>query len=463
MIPPWSYRRFGVMGTDWMIKMKVGTKLLLSYFLLILSLFFITSLSFHFISQQYLIHETKAKLQKEVKVMSGFLSKEAFSNEFVQRKLSDHKALSVSKQLLSSKIIIWNAQLGIIYTDLNDASLQQFLQERNGEKFVSKTAIIKSKNGRRKGYVTLIARLDELQVINSLMRKSQLISLAISALIAVFLGFLFEKSITKPIRLLSNHMRNYSVREESKGITLHTKDEIGELANSFNTLSRKLKQYDANQKQFFQNASHELKTPLMAIQGNAEGILDGVVTGKDIHNSLRVIVSESQRLKQIVEGITYLAKLESVEDTFVFTDELLDDIIHEAVQSVAVLAEQRGINIVLENAIVETVVRLDQEKMKRAFINLLGNAIHFAKSTIIVKSYRINQQVVIEVQDDGTGLSPGEENKVFQRFYSGEAGGSGIGLAITKAIIEGHNGTITAMNGQPTGAVFRIALVTGTM
>jgi signal transduction histidine kinase len=450
------------MATGWMINMKIGTKLLMTYFLLILSLFFITSVSFHFISQRYLIHETGAQLQKEAKIMSGFLSKTALSNELVQEKLAKRKALTITKKLLSSKMIIQSERQEIVYTDLNGTLLKQFLQNRNGGKFVSKTAAITSKNGRTKGYVTLIARLDELQEINSLMRKSQLISLAISAFIAVCLGLFFEKSLTKPIRLLTKHMKNYSVQSAGREITLQTKDEIGELANSFNTLSRKLKQYDAGQRKFFQNASHELKTPLMAIQGNAEGILDGVVTGEEIPHSLQVIITESQRLKRIVDGITYLAKLESVEETFVFTEDSLARIIQEAVQSVAALAEQKGVAILIENDVVET-VRVDQEKMKRAFINLLGNAIRYAESTIIVKSYRINQQVVIEVQDDGSGLSPGEENKVFQRFYSGEAGGSGIGLAITKAIIEGHNGTITAINRHPKGAVFRINLVTGTI
>jgi signal transduction histidine kinase len=93
---------------------------------------------------------------------------------------------------------------------------------------------------------------------------------------------------------------------------------------------------------------------------------------------------------------------------------------------------------------------MDEEKLQRAFINLLGNALRYAETTIEVASYKKNDSMVIEIKDDGIGFSPGEETKVFDRFYSGEA--------ITKAIIEGHNGTITALQNRPKGAIFQIHL-----
>lgn len=439
--------------------MKIGSKLLFTYFLLIISIFIITSLSFRFISQRYLIHETEQQLAKEAKVMSQLLGKSALSSAAIEDKLSNRKALAVTERLLSSKMIIWSARQKIIYTDLKNDALEEFRQGTS-RNFVSETVTIQSKNGKTRGYVTLVARLEQVQELNRLMRRSQLFSLVLSALIAVVLGLFFKRGITKPIRTLSEYMKNYSLKGVNKEIHLASKDEIGELAESFNALSQRLKKYDEDQKVFFQNASHELKTPLMAIQGNAEGILDGIVTGDDVNKSLNVIIAESQRLKRIVEGITYLAKLESVEESFVFKNESLEVIIWEAVESVAALAEQREIDIIVEGSISKPVM-VDREKMKRALINLLGNAIRYAKSVVIVKSSIGQQQaVMIEVTDDGPGLAlaSGEEDKVFQRFYSGEEGGSGIGLAITKAIIEGHGGTIKALSSEQGGAVFQIRL-----
>ncbi|MFK9091799.1 sensor histidine kinase [Bacillus salipaludis] len=443
-----------------MHNMKIGTKLLLTYFLLIISIFLITSISFHFISQRYLIHETEQQLQKEAKVVSQLLGKSVLSSRTVEEKVANRRALAVSERLMSSKIIILSGDYEILYTDMKDTALNDFSQsEGQGRKFVSEMAAITSKNGKTRGYVTLVARLDELQEINKLMRRSQLISLFISGLIAVVLGLFFKKGITRPIQILTEHMKHFSLKGANNEISLQTKDEIGGLADSFNTLVRKLKQYDNDQKVFFQNASHELKTPLMAIQGNAEGILDGVVTGEDVNRSLNVIIAESQRLKRIVDGITYLARLESVEESISLGRESLEKIIRETVKSVAALAEERGIRIMVETNVAESVL-VDREKLTRAFINLLGNAIRYANTTVVIKSsVSVDRKAfIVEVMDDGRGFTPGELVKVFQRFYSGDAGGSGIGLAITKAIVEGHGGDIKAFNGEQGGAVFTLRI-----
>lgn len=446
------------MGTESMT--KIGSKLLLTYFLLIISIFIITSISFRVISQRYFIHETQQQLQKEGRILSQLLSPAVLSNELVEEKVANRKALAISERLLSSKLIIWKRDEEIIYSDFKGISLEQLRRQSVGpkRKFVTETVPITAKNGKTKGYVTLVLKLNDIQQLNGMMRKSQLISLVISALIAIVLGVFFERSLTRPIRMLTDYMKNYSIKGTNKEITIQTKDEIGELAESFHSLSRKLKQYDEDQKVFFHNASHELKTPLMAIQGNAEGILDGIVKGEDIPASLQVIIAESQRLKRIVEGITYLARLENVEESFTFANHSIEELIREAVQSVQSLAEQKGIDMVIENKIRES-AWLDKDKMIRAFINLLGNAIRYAKTRIVVSSFWNGQkEMVIRVEDDGKGFLPGEPEKVFQRFYSGEDGGSGIGLAITKAIIEGHNGTIAAFNGKNGGAVFEIRL-----
>ncbi|WP_040204270.1 sensor histidine kinase [Neobacillus jeddahensis] len=438
--------------------MKIGTKLLLTYFLLIISIFLLTSLSFRFISQSYLIHETEAQLQKEAKVVSQLLGKSVLSSATVKDRLTNRKALAVSERLMSSKLIIWSSEREVIYTDLNDPALIDMkFGQGNRRKFVFETVTISNKNGKTLGYVTLVAHLEELQEVNKLMRRSQLISLAISGLIAVVLGLFFKRELTRPIQRLAEHMKHFSLKVRTDEIDLQSRDEIGELAESFNLLSHKLRQYDEDQKLFFQNASHELKTPLMAIQGNAEGILDGVVVGENVERSLNVIIVESQRLKQIVEGITYLARLEGMEDSFRFGVTSLEEVIRAAIQSVMVVADQRGINIVIDNQLMGKVT-LDKEKLTRALINLLGNAIRYAETAVLVKCYHENKKMMIEIIDDGQGFSPGEEEKVFNRFYSGEAGGSGIGLAITKAIIEGHGGSIMAYNGEIEGAVFKTSI-----
>ena len=102
--------------------MKIGVKLFLTYLLLISCIFIVTSVSFYFISQRYLIHESKLQLQKEAKIISRLLSKEALSNENIQAKLMNRRAFVISEKLTASKMIIWTENKQIIYTDLKPAS-----------------------------------------------------------------------------------------------------------------------------------------------------------------------------------------------------------------------------------------------------------------------------------------------------------------------------------------------------
>lgn len=411
------------------------------------------------ISKRYLFQETERQLQAEAKTMSQLLSKTTLSNKTLQEKFTNRKTLVITERLLTANIIIWTENQEIIYTDIKGVTLKQIIRQSKGpqRKYVSAMAAIPNAQGMKQRYVTLVTKVDDIKAVNQLMRRSQLNSFVISAFVAILLSVFFEKSLTKPIRKLTKHLRNYPVRGAYKEISIDSKDEIGVLADSFNTLARQLKRLDEEQKAFFHNASHELKTPLMAIQGNAEGILDGVVKGNDVDKSLQVIISESQRLKKLVEGITYLAKLENATDSFSFGRHSLGKMIQEALQSIKALAEQKQINILVENNVEET-VPIDKDKMKRALINLVGNAIRYAESTIEIISYAEEEKVIMIIKDDGKGFAQEEENKVFQRFYSGDAGGSGIGLAITKSIIEGHNGSIKAYNNKPKGAVFEICL-----
>ena len=172
--------------------MKIGGKLFLTYFLLIGSIFIVTSISFHFISARILINETKQQLQKEAKVISQLLKQEELSNKSIRAKLVNRRALTISERLTSSKTIIVDANKDLIYTDMTPASLKQYMQQGNAKKFVSETVPILDGSGNVKGYAVLVERIADLQKLNNLMRKSQLISLLISAVLALLLGIFFK-------------------------------------------------------------------------------------------------------------------------------------------------------------------------------------------------------------------------------------------------------------------------------
>jgi signal transduction histidine kinase len=224
-------------------------------------------------------------------------------------------------------------------------------------------------------------------------------------------------------------------------------------------MAEKLRAGDRKQTDFLQNVSHELKTPLMAIQGNAEAIRDGIVREREAEESLDIIVAECQRLKSVVDELIFLSRLDHDQAADVFRCEpaRIGDIADEALSGLRGLAEQRGVALVLSGD-TDAEGRFDREKLKRAFINIVGNGLRYARSEIAIRAIRSGDAVEVLCEDDGKGFAPGEEERIFDRFYKGEQGGTGIGLAITKAIVEGHGGSIDAFQGPRGGAVIRMRL-----
>ncbi|WP_172971036.1 cell wall metabolism sensor histidine kinase WalK [Bacillus sp. THAF10] len=443
------------MAIEWMIKMKIGTKLYFSYLLLVVLILIISSLSFRYISQHYLVQETRERLREDAALMSNWLKPDPLTSDNIRAKLRNKVKLSAVSKLLTTQVIVLTPKQEVLFTNLDEATLEDIRESER--EYISESVPILGESGERKGFVVLVAKVEDVQELNGMMKQSQRVGFVFSSIIALLICLVFQRKITGPIRKLTEHMRKFSLKGEVEPLAIDTNDEVKELADSFEALTKKLRNYDSQQKLFFQNASHELKTPLMAIQGNAEGILDGVVKGDDVKDSLHIIVNESQRLKKLVDQISYLTKLENVEDTFRFSSIKIGVLLEDAIDSVQALAKQNGISLVLESNAAGS-YDLDGEKLKQAFINLLGNGIRYAKTNVTIQSMEVASKLVIEFRDDGKGFSPGEENKVFERFYSGESDGSGIGLAITKTIVEGHGGEITAERNVPSGVVFRILL-----
>ena len=180
-----------------------------------------------------------------------------------------------------------------------------------------------------------------------------------------------------------------------------------------------------------------------------------LLQGNEVDFSLDIIISETQRLKNIVDDVIYLSKIDSLDDAFIMKEVKVLTIIEESISSVSPLLKSN--NIALEvNCDSSIILKCDAEKMKRVFINLLGNGSRYAKSKIVINVNDNENNLSIDVIDDGKGFEYGQEEKVFDRFYNGKKGGSGIGLALTKEIIERHKGSISAINNINFGAIFKI-------
>lgn len=208
------------------------------------------------------------------------------------------------------------------------------------------------------------------------------------------------------------------------------------------------------QQTFFQNASHELKTPLMAIQGYAEGIQAGVM---DTGSAAEVILEESDRMTELVEELLDISKIDMGRQQLALSEMDIRELLYDSIRAVESAAAASGITIAPDFSEEPIMVKCDDTQMRRAVTNILTNGLRYARSELRLTCRADRRQVTIRIQDDGDGIAEADLPHIFDRFYMGRSGKSGIGLALTREIIHLHKGTIRARNGD-TGAVFEISI-----
>ena len=211
------------------------------------------------------------------------------------------------------------------------------------------------------------------------------------------------------------------------------------------------------QQTFFQNASHELKTPLMAIQGYAEGIQAGVM---DTGSAAEVILTESDRMTELVDELLDISKIDMGRQPLTLSETDIRELLYDSIRAVEPAAAASGITIAPDFPEEPVMVKCDDTQIRRAVTNILTNGLRYAHSQLCLTCRPDKQNVIIRIQDDGDGIAKGDLPHIFERFYMGKSGKSGIGLALTKEIIHLHKGTIRAYNGE-SGAVFEIMLPVG--
>lgn len=208
------------------------------------------------------------------------------------------------------------------------------------------------------------------------------------------------------------------------------------------------------QQTFFQNASHELKTPLMAIQGYAEGIQAGVM---DTGSAAEVILAESDRMTELVDELLDISKIDMGRQPLALSEMDVRELLYDSIRAVEPAAAGGGIAIVPDFPEEPVMVSCDDTRLRRAVTNILSNGVRYARSQLRLTCRADRRHVTIRIQDDGDGIAEADLPHIFDRFYMGKSGKSGIGLALTKEIIHLHKGTIRAYNGD-SGAVFEISI-----
>lgn len=218
-------------------------------------------------------------------------------------------------------------------------------------------------------------------------------------------------------------------------------------------LGSRIEDYHEANHEFFQNSSHELKTPLMAIQGYAEGIEAGVV---DIPSSAEIIMRESDKMAHMIDEMLSISKIDANQLPLNMTTSDLREILYDCIRSVEPIQNKKKITITPMFPESPVWVHCDENQLSRVFINVLMNGIRHCNSAIVVLCTAEQKSAMVKISDDGNGIAEDDLPHIFDRFYTGTKGSTGIGLALSREIVNLHNGTITAYN--EVGAAFEIRL-----
>ena len=276
-------------------------------------------------------------------------------------------------------------------------------------------------------------------------------------LLMIFIFYLCARGITQPLAQLA---KTSAWIGEGHFQTLDSPFSIKELELlrlSMNQMSEQLRQNELQQQHFFQNVSHDLRTPLMSISGYAQGIEQGVF--KDPIPAASTILEESSRLSELVNQLLTLSRIENISQTQKKKEPLaLAPCLQSYIDRYQCLARRHDLTLTVLPFPQNLLVFGNKELLLQVVDNLLSNALRYARREIILRIDLKNEDVLLQVLDDGDGISEQDLPHLFDRCYKGKGGNFGIGLTIAKTASERMQGSLTADNRPEGGAIFTLTL-----
>lgn len=308
--------------------------------------------------------------------------------------------------------------------------------------------------------------------------------IALSSFVVIFLGsyglilYTLQNFIYRKIKLIYKfiYQTKASKKEEfyyknilpQKSID-EVKDDVESWAEQRKAEIEMLQQNEVYRKEFLQNLSHELKTPIFAIQGYVDTLINGALDNPEVNKKFLQSTSRNiDRLVNLVDDLDAISKLESGEQLLLKDSFVIQDLLKEVYESLSMKADEKQIKCIIKKGCeLPLTVFADKEKIRQVFINLVDNAIKYGKQhgTIESSFYKVDgARMLIEISDDGSGISEEHLHRIFERFYrtdlarSRKVGGSGLGLSICKHIIEAHGQTIHVRSKTDVGSTFGFTL-----
>ena len=327
------------------------------------------------------------------------------------------------------------------------------------------------------GTVFIITDLNTLfPQIKALASQTLISFLLILIFTAMMLMLWIYRGILRPLNILRIGMSQIKDGDLEYSVQSETEDEIGQLCEDFEEMRIRLKElidnrlkYEEDIKELISNISHDLKTPLTAIQGYAEGLIDGVAGSPEKQEKyLQTILSKANDMVILVDELNFYAKIDCNTVPYTFKEIKIREYFDDCIEEIGLDLEVRNVEVLYYNEIDSgTKVVADAEQLKRVINNIIGNAVKYLdkpKGIIQLRLHDVGSYIQVEIEDNGVGIPKVDIPYIFERFYRADAsrnskkGGSGLGLAISKKIIEDHGGRIWASSEQGVGTTVLFTL-----
>lgn len=293
----------------------------------------------------------------------------------------------------------------------------------------------------RAKYFVSVVQIPDSSVFWNYTWKLYLAILLASVFLSSFLVWGIARTISVPIQHLCLQIQRINGETDAQIQDSYSLNELEALKRSYNQMEEMIRRSEEEKRQFFQNASHDLKTPLASITGYSQGIVSNVI--KDHQKAASIILSESLRMTDLVESILSLSKMDSHTFDLHPTDLEVMEFLDECVDIMSTIRRDCVIHLEAERPLM---IRTDPELLKRVIQNILSNCLRYADHEILIRMSTDGNSLILLIQDDGPGFLEKDLPHIFERFYKGDGGKNGIGLSIVWTGIHYLGGSITAGN-----------------
>lgn len=289
-------------------------------------------------------------------------------------------------------------------------------------------------------------------------------------------GSWIYRSVAGPLVKLKKATHNIKAGNLDFVLDVEGTDEFSELCKDFEDMRKRLKEsaeervvLDKENKELISNISHDLKTPMTAIKGYVEGIMDGIAdTPEKMERYIRTIYNKTNEMDHLINELTFYSKIDTNRIPYTFSKLNVEDYFNDCAEELSVEMETRNIELVYANYVDNKVqIIADGEQIRRVIHNIISNSIKYMdkkKEIIQIRVKDVGDFIQIEIEDNGKGIAAKDLTNIFDRFYrtdvsrNSSKGGSGIGLSIVKKIMEDHGGKVWATSREGIGTIMYFVL-----